>query len=64
MGGMNRQGGVRNQGARPANIPSGDDDDVIAAQIREAAENEADPVLRERLWEEYISYKNSVGSGE
>ena len=41
----------------PANIPSGSDDDVVARQIREAAENEPDPVLREKLWEEYRKYK-------
>lgn len=42
----------------PAGIPSGSDDDVVARQIREAAENEPDPVLREKLWEEYRKYKN------
>jgi hypothetical protein len=36
-----------------------DDDDVVARQIREAAEKEEDPVLRERLWEEYDRYKAS-----
>jgi hypothetical protein len=44
--------------APPADIPSGDDDDVVARQIREAAMNETDPVLREKLWEEYRKYKN------
>ncbi|MGB0632482.1 MAG: hypothetical protein ACPGRZ_17470, partial [Alphaproteobacteria bacterium] len=32
---------------------SGDDDDVVLRQIREAAEKETDPVLKEKLWEEY-----------
>lgn len=32
---------------------SGDDDDVVLRQIREAAERETDPVLKEKLWEEY-----------
>lgn len=43
----------------PADIPDGSDDDVVARQIREAAEQETDPVLREKLWEEYRKYKNS-----
>jgi hypothetical protein len=42
----------------PANIPSGHDDDVVARQIREAAMREADPKLREKLWQEYRKYKN------
>jgi hypothetical protein len=41
----------------PADIPSGEDDDVIARQLREAAMREADPEVRERLWEEYRKYK-------
>ena len=40
----------------PADIPSGNDDDVVARQLREAAMNEVDPELRERLWNEYRSY--------
>jgi hypothetical protein len=41
----------------PADIPSGNDDDVVARQLREAAMREADPVLREKLWNEYRKYK-------
>jgi len=33
------------------------DDDIVARQIREAAENETDPELKERLWKEYENYK-------
>ena len=33
------------------------DDDIVAKQLREAALAEEDPVLRERLWEEYRKYK-------
>lgn len=40
----------------PADIPSGNDDDVVARQLREAAMNEPDPDLRERLWNEYRTY--------
>lgn len=46
--------------APPADIPSGDDDDVVARQIREAALREKDPVLREKLWDEYRKYKNQA----
>ena len=43
--------------ARPAGIPDGRDDDIVARQLREAATKESDPVLREKLWEEYRKYK-------
>ena len=49
--------GQGNKGRTPANIPSGNDDDVVAKQLREAAEKEQDPELREKLWEEYRKYK-------
>jgi hypothetical protein len=41
----------------PAGIPSGSDDDVVARQLREAAEREANPAVREKLWDEYRKYK-------
>ncbi len=41
----------------PDDIPVTVDDDIIARQLREAALAEEDPVLRERLWEEYRKYK-------
>jgi hypothetical protein len=41
----------------PGDIPSGDDDDVVARQLREAAMREPDPQLREKLWDEYRKYK-------
>lgn len=41
----------------PKDISDGRDDDVVARQLREAAERETDPVLRERLWKEYRDYK-------
>ena len=40
----------------PDDIPSGRDDDVVARQLREAAMTEADPELREALWDEYRNY--------
>jgi hypothetical protein len=36
----------------------GQDDDIVARQLREAAENETDPVLKEKLWKEYYEYKS------
>ena len=42
-------------------IPSGEDDDIVARQIREAAENETDDALRQKLWDEYIAYKQGTG---
>jgi hypothetical protein len=36
---------------------SGGDDDIVARQIREAAEKETDPELKEKLWKEYEEYK-------
>lgn len=41
----------------PAGTPDGGDDDVVAKQLREAAESEKDPELRAKLWEEYRKYK-------
>ena len=41
----------------PPDIPDARDDDVVARQLREAAESEQDPELRARLWEEYRKYK-------
>lgn len=42
----------------PEGVPDGRDDDVVARQLREAAETEKDPELRKRLWEEYRKYKS------
>jgi hypothetical protein len=36
---------------------SGQDDDIVARQLREAAEKETDPELKEKLWKEYEDYK-------
>ena len=44
----------------PADIPDGSDDDVVARQLREAAMKETDPVLRDKLWDEYRKYKKGV----
>lgn len=44
-------------GAIPEDIPSADNDDAVAAQIRLAAESETDPEIRQKLWNEYRKYK-------
>jgi len=44
----------------PSDIPTGDDDDVLARQLREAAEKESDPLLRKKLWDEYQKYKSAM----
>lgn len=36
-----------------------EDDDIVARQLREAAENETDPELKKKLWKEYEEYKKS-----
>jgi hypothetical protein len=36
-----------------------EDDDIVARQLREAAENEKDPELKAKLWKEYEEYKKS-----
>jgi hypothetical protein len=36
-----------------------DDDDIVARQLREAAENETDPELKKKLWQEYEEYKQN-----
>ena len=50
----------RTAGAQvPDDVPDARDDDIIARQLREAAMVENDPVLREKLWDEYRRYKGS-----
>jgi hypothetical protein len=39
----------------------GEDDDIVARQLREAAEKETDPELKEKLWKEYDEYKKNTG---
>ena len=60
IGGASRGGDIPQNTAKyppPADIPSGDDDDVVARQLREAAMREPDPAIREKLWDEYRKYK-------
>lgn len=56
--------GVEKKGKMPdfktGNVGDVSDDDVVARQLREAAEAETDQLLKEQLWEEYKKYKNST----
>lgn len=54
-GTKNSSGGAK----RADNADTGSDDDIVARQLREAAEKETDPVLKEKLWEEYRKYKRA-----
>jgi hypothetical protein len=57
-GGSAGSGTVSGQGGRPAG--SDQDDDIVARQLREAAEKETDPELKKKLWKEYEDYKKST----
>jgi hypothetical protein len=50
---------VASSGQVPDDLPDAKDDDIVARQLREAAQNETDPELREKLWEEYRRYKGA-----
>ncbi len=50
--------GTAPAGGRPRDVDAmAADDDIVARQLREAAEKETDPVLKEKLWQEYRRYK-------
>jgi len=42
----------------PPNLPDGSDDDIVAQQLRELAENEQDPEKRAIYWQDYLDYKS------
>ncbi len=44
-------------GAPGGKLPPPEDDDIVARQLREAAEKEPDQELKKKLWEEYWKYK-------
>jgi hypothetical protein len=58
--GKSRQG-VEGSKSHPGNRYDPKDDDIVARQLREAAEEETDPELREKLWNEYEQYKKNSG---
>jgi hypothetical protein len=55
--GADNQVGAVGNGKIPDDIPPADNDGVLEAQIRQAAMNEKDPVVQEKLWNEYRKYK-------
>jgi hypothetical protein len=52
--------GRTDNGRIPPDVGDGSDDDIVARQLREAAEKEEDPELREKLWDEYRAYKSGM----
>ncbi|XOV87679.1 MAG: hypothetical protein ACFHX7_22445 [Pseudomonadota bacterium] len=44
----------------PDDVGTGQNDDIVAQQLREAAVAETDPELREKLWQEYRRYKSGL----
>jgi hypothetical protein len=63
-GGGTGSAGGRAGGGGPSHVPAdvgdGNDDDVVARQLREAAMKEKDPQLQEKLWQEYRDYKKGA----
>jgi hypothetical protein len=53
-------GATAGVGVTPPDVGNGSDDDIVARQIRKAAESETDPELRKKLWDEYRKYKQGV----
>jgi len=51
-------------GAPGGKLPPPEDDDIVARQLREAAEKEPDPELKKKLWEEYWKYKGVSKKGK
>lgn len=56
-GARSQDASVLGNGKIPEDIPPADNDSALEEQIRQAAMNEPDPVIRERLWNEYRKYK-------
>jgi hypothetical protein len=54
--------GATESGRVPPDVGDGSDDDIVARQLRQAAMEEDDPELREKLWDEYRRYKASLTS--
>jgi hypothetical protein len=51
--------GPGGSGAPSTSYTPSPDDDIVARQLREAAEKETDPDLKAKLWKEYEDYKKS-----
>jgi hypothetical protein len=57
QGGLGPPSSQTAKSTRPVNLPDPSGDDVVARQLREAAERERDPEVKARLWEEYRRYR-------
>ncbi len=55
-----QQGAASGEAGKPDEDARYQDDDIVARQLREAAEKETDPELKEKLWKEYHDYKKSL----
>ena len=55
--GRERLGKDATSGKQPEPARDSDQDDIVARQLREAAEQETDPELKKKLWKEYEDYK-------
>jgi hypothetical protein len=67
MAGVESRGGGAGSTRQTRTLPSTgnkefpeDDDDIVARQLREAAERETDPEIKARLWDEYDKYKQGI----
>jgi len=55
------EGGARRLAAPPSpDLADPRDEDIVARQLHEAASKERDPVLREKLWQEYERYRSGL----
>jgi hypothetical protein len=63
VGGAEGDSDNDDRGRVPPDVGDGSNDDIVARQLREAAMEEDDPKLRERLWEEYRVYKRGTRKG-
>ncbi len=62
-GGTGKRTGQTRAGVPDGQLPPPEDDDIVARQLREAAEKETDPELKKKLWEEYWKYKGVAPKG-
>jgi len=44
-------------GATAQKVSAGSDNDIVARRLRKAADQETDPVLKAKLWQEYAQYQ-------
>lgn len=59
-GSANREVDSGKQEDNRGQLPPEEDDDIVARQLREAAEKETDPEIKEKLWDEYRKYKEGI----